>query len=95
MKRITAVKPLAGYKLDLSFDDGTRGIVDLSSELDKDLFASWKDPSHFESVRITHNGRSLEWSGGADLCADALYLEISGMRVEELFPNCQRDIANA
>lgn len=95
MKRITTVQALADWKLKLAFEDGTSGTVDLSAELDKGIFAAWKDPKYFALVCIAHGGRSLEWPDGIDLCADALYLEITGMKVEELFPNWQREITHA
>ena len=95
MKHISAIQPLPGYKLKLRFDDGVEGVVDLSAEVGKGVFAAWQDPKHFASVSMEHGGRSLAWPGEIDLCADALYLEITGMKVEELFPNWQPETAHA
>ena len=95
MRNIVQVKPLPGCKLQLRFDDGAQGEVDLSAELQKEVFAAWKTPGHFESVRLAHGGRALEWPGEIDLCADALYLEITGMKVEELFPRMQPELSHA
>jgi hypothetical protein len=36
MRRITKVKVLPGYRLELEFDDGVSGIVDLSEAVGKD-----------------------------------------------------------
>jgi hypothetical protein len=87
VKRITAVKVLAAHKLQLRFDDGVAGIVDLSADAGKDIFARWQAPGHFASVKIGHGGRSLEWPDEIDLCSDALYLEITGKTAAELFPD--------
>ena len=87
MKRITTVEPLPGYKLKLRFDDGVEGAVDLSAEVGKGIFAAWSDPEHFVQVMLAHGGRALAWPGEIDLCADALYLEVTGMKVGELFPD--------
>ena len=95
MKRITAVQPLPDHKLKLCFDDGVEGVVNLSAEVGKGVFAAWNDVNHFAAVKIVHHGRALEWPGEIDLCADALYLEITGMKVEELFPNWQPETAHA
>jgi hypothetical protein len=95
VKRLTAVKVLPGQKLQLRFDDGVAGTVDLSAEAGKEIFAPWKDPDHFASVKIGHNGRSLEWPHEIDLCADALYLEITGKVPEELFPDWLYQNTNA
>ena len=85
MKHIIAIQTLVDHKLKLRFDDGVEGVVDLSADVGKGVFAAWQDPKHFASVKIEHGGRSLEWPGEIDLCADALYLEITGMTVEQLF----------
>ena len=87
MKRITSVDPLPEYRLKLRFDDGVEGSVDLSTEAGKGVFAAWSDPKQFAKVRLEHGGRALAWPGEIDLCADALYLEVTGMKVEELFPD--------
>ena len=95
MKRITSVQALPDCKLRLGFDDGAAGTVDLSAEAGQGIFARWKDPEHFASVSIGHGGRSLEWAGEIDLCADALYLEVTGGKVEDLFPNWQGEVTHA
>lgn len=95
MKHITSVQPLQDHKLKIRFADGVEGVVNLSAEAGKGMFAAWKDPKHFASVKIVHNGRSLEWPGEIDLCADALYLEITGMKPEELFPALQSEPTHA
>jgi hypothetical protein len=95
MTRIVAVEVLPGRKLRLRFDDGMVGVVDLSNQAGQGLFAPWKEAGHFDTVKIAHGGRSIEWPGAIDLCADALYLEITGMKVEQLFPNWQPLATNA
>ena len=95
MKHIVAAQALADHKLKLRFDDGVEGVVNLAGEVGKGMFAAWKDPKHFASVKIQHGGRSLEWPGEIDLCADALYLEITGKTVEELFPNWKQEQVHA
>lgn len=95
MKRITSVQPLPGHQLQLRFDDGVEGVVDLSAEVGHGVFAAWRDVTHFSSVRLVLGGRALEWPGEIDLCADALYLEVTGKRVEDIFPHWQPEPAHA
>jgi Protein of unknown function (DUF2442) len=95
MKKIVSVEPLADHRLKLRFDDGVEGTVNLSNEVGKGIFAAWRDPQHFSSVKIGRGGRSLEWPDEIDLCADALYLEITGMKVEDLFPNWKPEAVHA
>jgi hypothetical protein len=87
MKKITAVQALPGQKLEIRFNDGVAGVVDLSADAGRGIFAPWKDPEFFAAVKLGHGGRSLDWPGEIDLCADALYLEITGKKAEHLFPN--------
>ncbi|MGH7952092.1 MAG: DUF2442 domain-containing protein [Limisphaerales bacterium] len=95
MKKIVSIEPLPDYRLKLRYDDGVEGELDLSAEAGKGVFVAWKNIQHFNSVKIGHCGRSLEWPGEIDLCADALYLEITGLKVEELFPNWKHETAHA
>ena len=85
MKRISKVKTLPGYRLDLEFDDGVRGVVDVSEDVGKGVFAPWCDPLVFEQVSIRSSGE-LVWVDRIDLCPDALYLKVTGKQPEDLFP---------
>ena len=85
MKKICKVKTLPGYRLDLEFDDGVRGIVDVSENVGKGVFALWCDPTIFEQVSIGSSGE-LIWADQIDLCPDALYLKVTGKNPEDLFP---------
>jgi hypothetical protein len=85
MLRPVAVTALAKYKLRVEYVDGVSGEVDLSHLVGKGVFAAWNDPSAFEAVTIGEGGEFV-WSDGIDLCSDAIYLEITGKSVEDLFP---------
>jgi hypothetical protein len=87
MKRIVFAQALPGYRLQLRYDDGVEGVVDLSSDVGKGVFAAWNDPEAFGCFRIERNGRAIVWSDEVDACADALYLEITGMKPEDLWPS--------
>lgn len=85
MKKISKVKVLPGYRLELKFDDGVSGTVDLSDKVEKGVFALWRDPLFFEQVAIGSAGE-LVWGEKIDLCPDALYLKVTGKEPEDLFP---------
>jgi hypothetical protein len=93
MYKVTAVKVLADYRLDLTFDDGTRGIVDYSTYLDRGVFTLWRDPAVFAQVRIGDHG-GLQWGEDLEICPDSLYLKVTGKTPEELFPALRPDTAN-
>jgi Protein of unknown function (DUF2442) len=85
MKKISKVKVLPGYRLDLEFEDGVSGTVDLSENVGKGVFALWRDPLFCEQVAIGSAGE-LVWGAKIDLCPDALYLKVTGKQPEDLFP---------
>jgi len=94
MHRITRVQVLPGYRLELAFDDGASGTVDLADMAGKGVFAFWLDRKAFEQVRIGSAGE-LVWSDRIDLCPDALYLKTTGKKPEDVFPALRQQPAHA
>lgn len=85
MHRIVDITVLPGYRLRLTFEDGTKGVVDLSNRVGKGVFGPLKDESVFGDVRIGPSG-GLSWGESVDLCPDALFLEVTGTAPDEVFP---------
>ena len=85
MVKITKVSILANYRLELAFDDGVRGVVDLSHLVGKGVFILWRDPHVFEQVQIGSSGE-LVWLDKIDLCPDSLHLKVTGKKPEDVFP---------
>jgi hypothetical protein len=75
MKRPNRITALPGYKLDVSFPDGTTGIIDLSDFVGKGVFTSLQDEAYFKTVHIGAFGQ-IAWSEDIGICSDAAYLEI-------------------
>lgn len=90
MVKITKVSALKNYCLELAFDDGMCGVVDLSDLAGKGIFNLWSDPHVFEQVKIGSIGE-LMWLDKIDLCPDALYLRLTGKKPEEIFPGLCRE----
>ena len=65
------VKALKNYKLEVKFEDGKKGIFDVSPYLEFIQFKELKDENVFNTVKI--DGLSISWSNGADICPDELY----------------------
>ena len=86
MIKIIEARALTSYRIYVRFSDGAAGEIDLSDLAGQGVFAAWSDPFVFGQVRINSTRRSLEWSGQIDLCADALYMRLTGKSVRELFP---------
>ncbi|MFN0012651.1 MAG: DUF2442 domain-containing protein [Phycisphaerales bacterium] len=81
MHRIASVQVAgpAAFALALTFADGRTGRVNLGHLAVGELFREWQTPQGFASVAIARGGRALVWPDGADLCADALYYEVTGL----------------
>lgn len=94
MIRPTLVRALPNYRLYLEFSDGAKGEVDLSDLVGGDVFEAWDNPRFFEKVHIGSH-REVKWDDEIELCADSLYLKLTGKTPEELFPRLRREQPHA
>jgi hypothetical protein len=67
---VNDAKYINGYRIWLSFNDGSQGEIDLLSELYGEIFEPLKDISFFKSFKL--EGRTLSWSNGADFAPEFL-----------------------
>jgi hypothetical protein len=72
--KVTRLTVLPGYRLDVTFADGTAGILDLSGESFDGVFAPLADPAVFVQARIQDG--VVVWPNGADIAPDAMHDEI-------------------
>lgn len=85
MVRLVEMKARPNYRLWLRYEDGVEGEIDFSGDVGKGVFAYWNDPKNFENVRLGSSGE-ISWSDQLDICADAIYLKITGKKPEDIFP---------
>jgi hypothetical protein len=78
--RVTAVRCLGEYRLELAFSDGSHGQVDLGSRVigRGGVFAPLEDPDFFRRVQVDPDAGTLVWPNGVDFCPDVLYHEATG-----------------
>ncbi len=69
------VQALPEYKLSLEFEDGVKGIIDLSHWKGKGVFSFWDDYKNFKLVELTTN-KKIKWNEDIDMDPDAFYLEL-------------------
>ena len=62
---IVAVKPLAGYKLDVEFDNGEKGVLDCTRYLNKPYWKRLNDPSFFNQAFISYG--TVDWPEEIDI----------------------------
>lgn len=82
---LVEIIPKDNYRLFLRYDDGTQGELDLSAYVGRGVFKAWLNPSAFKQVKLTEYGNP-EWPGEIDLCPDALYMQLTGKKPEEIYP---------
>ena len=79
LQDIIAAKTLGDYRLQLRFEDGTEGVVDLATQLSfSGIFEPLRDASYFSQFRVDPELGTLAWPNGADLDPDVLYGRITG-----------------
>lgn len=83
------VRALPKYRIYLEFSDGTKGEVDLAELAGRGVFEAWNNPGFFDKVHIGSH-REVKWDDEIELCADSLYLKLTGKTPEELFPKLRR-----
>ena len=76
MTRPVTVEPLSEHRLRLSYADGVQGIIDLSNQVGRGVFAPLRDEAFFRKVRIG-DYRQIAWSDDLEICPDSAYLEIT------------------
>jgi hypothetical protein len=77
MPRVVKVAPLSQYRLHVEFDDRVAGTIDLSGELDGEVFLPVRDEAVFRQVTVEEFG-AVCWPNGPDLAPDAMHSEPTG-----------------
>lgn len=70
---VVEAKYLRGYVIQLKFNDGAEGFVDLANELHGEMFAPLKDTEEFKAFRVDPELNTIVWDNGADLAPEFLH----------------------
>ena len=70
---VTEAKYLHDYEVELKFNDGKKGVVNLENELYGTMFEALKDKKVFASVKLDKDLDTISWENGADLAPEYLY----------------------
>jgi len=71
--RLTKARYLDGYRIVLTFEDGTRGILDMKDHRWRGVFEPLKKPEIFRSFKLDDELETIVWPTGADLAPEFLY----------------------
>jgi hypothetical protein len=75
MVKVTNIKILDGYLLELTFSDGIIKVVDLRPYLGKGISRPLLDRAYFQQVML-ESGGGICWSNGYDFCPNFLHDEV-------------------
>ncbi len=70
---------MENYQLSLVYEDGTKGVANLSHLVNKGVFTFWHDYKNFCKVYIDQDSNALAWNDEIDICPDSLYLKIKNL----------------
>ena len=70
---VVDVKYVRDYVIWARFNDGIDGEVDLSAELEGEVFGPLKDQKLFRTVKVDSLLGTVIWDNGADLAPEFLY----------------------
>lgn len=89
MRKLKDVIARPDFRLELIFEDGLSGIVDIKSRLFGPMFAPLLDPDLFACVCMDAYG-AIVWPNGADLDPEALIAQMSSFRYVAEFDTLDR-----
>lgn len=72
---IKEAKYLEAYKVQVSFNNGRKGVSDLSDALKGGIFESLKDPLYFSALKVDEELETIVWPNGADLAPEYIYFQ--------------------
>jgi len=80
LPRVTEVRHLGEYRLELRFTDGTKGQIDFRDRIAGrgGVFAPLNDTEFFKKVQVDREAGTLAWPNGVDFCPDVLYSLATG-----------------
>lgn len=72
-KHTVAAKAEEGFKIAVSFEDGTKGVFDFSPYLNYPCYEPLRNHALFEQVEASHG--TLAWPGDIDISPEAVWAD--------------------
>ena len=86
LPRVTGVRHLKDYELEVRFSDGRSAKLDFRERIAGrgGAFRPLQDVEFFAQVAVDPEAGTLVWPNGVDFCPDVLYAEATGKEIDEL-----------
>ncbi|CAG1011371.1 hypothetical protein RHIZO_04012 [Rhizobiaceae bacterium] len=78
-RQVVEARYLGDYKVYLEFNDGRKGVVDLSDELYGEEMTPLRDRNRFSQVYLDKGLATLAWHEGQDFAPEFLYERLKAM----------------
>ena len=72
---VTDARYVDGYKVEVSFNNGRKGIADLTDALKGPMFEPLKEKSAFSMLAVDDELETITWPNGADLAPEYVYFQ--------------------
>ena len=74
--KVQEVKYLSDYTVNIIFEDGVSGTIQLNDLVQKGIFKLLQDKNQF--AKVYTNGYSIAWSNELEIDANTIYAELTG-----------------
>ena len=68
--KILSLEHAGAYAIRVRFADGVEGEIDLTQEMEGEMFEPLRDPQLFAQFRLDPDTRTIVWPNGADLAPE-------------------------
>lgn len=72
---VTKAKYIGDYKVEVTFNDGRKGVADLQDALSGPVFKPLRDKSLFSQLKVDEELETISWPNGADLAPEYIYFK--------------------
>ncbi|MEW5837585.1 MAG: DUF2442 domain-containing protein [Pseudomonadota bacterium] len=67
--------PVGDYRVDVTFNNGKRGVTDLAEVVQCGMFTQLSDPEEFARLHVDSELETIVWPNGADLAPEYVYFQ--------------------
>jgi hypothetical protein len=72
---ITEARHLHDYVVEVTFNNGRKGLADLSEALKGQVFEPLKEIAQFSRFKVDEELETITWENGADLAPEYIYFQ--------------------
>ena len=72
---VTNAKYIEDYKVEVSFNNGRKGVANLIGALNGPMFKPLKRKAVFSSLKLDEELETIVWPNGADLAPEYIYFQ--------------------